>query len=621
MKSANPANENTSHNNYNKYERTSKNHLFSIISDTIKHHKLLTIFIFFTVAGAVIISLLPPLLLGTIVEILAQNRHLPFYFAPGYFALIIINGLFEAVRDILLTIFGQKITHSIRSSLMQKMTHLNADALSRQEPGSIVSRFVGDVDTVETLFTSGIISMIADACKIISILCIIFFKNTGLAIILLITVPIIFLFTRIVQKHMLTAQLANRAAVSRVTNHVPETIKCIRMIHNLNKENYMQEKYDKYLTESYVSIEKSNFYDAIYSPIILILNAVIVSIIMLLSASGNAQILTLFGMSVGTSVTIINYISQIFSPIESLGMEIQTIQSAIAGVKRINIYLNQPEREIVSDYGNYITPDSHTDIINHTYIINHTNNTSTAANKIEYGTNINSNTKSTTSVFSYKNGSQHISSQYSTPAIQLKNVTFGYEKDNIILHNLSFNINAGEQVTLSGRTGAGKSTIFKLLLGLYQPLSGEIYINGTPVQLIPDKKRRQIFGYVEQIFHPVAGTIKDQITLFDSSYTDEQIENAAKLIGIHEAIIKLPDGYDTIYEPSLFSQGQWQLLSIARAVITNPSILLLDEITASLDAETERNILDALSRASKGRTTVSISHRVYGGCPGRVISI
>ena len=185
MKSANPANKNTSHDNYCKYERTSKSHLFSIISDTIKHHKLLTFFIFFTVAGAVIISLLPPLVLGSIVEILAQNRHLPFYCALGYFALIIINGLFEAVRDILLTIFGQKITHSIRSSLMQKMTHLNADALSRQEPGSIVSRFVGDVDTVETLFTSGIISMIADACKIMSILCIIFFKNTGLAIILL----------------------------------------------------------------------------------------------------------------------------------------------------------------------------------------------------------------------------------------------------------------------------------------------------------------------------------------------------------------------------------------------------------------------------------------------------
>ena len=579
MKSVNPAKENTSPNNSGKYESASKNYLFSIISDTIKHHKSLTFFIFFTVAGAVIVSLLPPLVLGSIVEILAQNRHLPFYFAFGYFALIIINGLFEAVRDILLTIFGQKITHSIRSNLMQKMTHLNADTLSRQEPGSIVSRFVGDVDTVEALFTSGIISMIADACKIISILCIIFFKNTGLAIILLIAVPVIFLFTRNIQKHMLIAQLANRAAVSRVTNHVPETIKCIRMIHNLNKEKYMQEKYDKYLTESYESIEKSNFYDAIYSPVILILNAVIVSIVMLLSASGNAQILTLFGMSVGTSVTIINYISQIFSPIESLGMEIQTIQSAIAGVKRINMYLNQPERDI------------------------------------------NNNTTSAVNTFSYKNDRQHTSSQYSSPAIQLKNVTFGYEKDDIILHNLSFNINTGEQVTLSGRTGAGKSTIFKLLLGLYQPLSGDIYINGTPVQLIPDNKRRHIFGYVEQTFHPVAGTIKDQITLFDNSYTNEQIENAAKLVGIHEAIIKLPKGYDTVYEPSLFSQGQWQLLSIARAVLTNPSILLLDEITANLDAETERNILDALSRASKGRTTVSISHRVYGGSLGRVISI
>ena len=591
MKSANPANKNTSHHNYYKYERTSKSHLFSIISDTIKHHKLLTFFIFFTVAGAVIISLLPPLVLGSIVEILAQNRRLPFYFALGYFALIIINGLFEAVRDILLTIFGQKITHSIRSSLMQKMTHLNADALSRQEPGSIVSRFVGDVDTVETLFTSGIISMIADACKIMSILCIIFFKNTGLAIILLITVPIIFLFTRIVQKHMLSAQLANRAAVSRVTNHVPETIKCIRMIHNLNKEKYMQKKYDKYLTESYVSIENSNFYDAIYSPIILILNAVIVSIVMLLSASGNAQILTLFGMSVGTSVTIINYISQIFSPIESLGMEIQTIQSALAGIKRINEFLELPEKN------------------------KYDGTKSRLAERVDGEDKEGKNKEENISGNSVENQEE----SNGQPVVELKNVTFGYD-EHVVLDNVSFAIGKGEQATLSGRTGAGKSTIFKLLLGLYEPQSGSVLINGMPAATIEDSRRRRMFGYVEQSFHMVPGTVKEQITLFDESITDEAVKAAARLAGLDDTIMKLGNRYDTMCTPGLFSQGQWQLLSIARAAAAEPELLLLDEITANLDAETEKTVLQALKNVSKDRTVLSISHRTMAET-GRIISI
>ena len=269
--------------------------------------------------------------------------------AAEYFLLIFLTGALESLRESFLTVFGQKMTHSFRSELSDKLVRLSADTLNKEEPGAVVSRFVGDVDTVEALFTSGIISMFADACRVISIFAVIWFQNRGLALLLIVLIPVIFVFTRIVQKRMLTAQLANRVAVSRVTNHVPETIRCIRTIHTLGKETYMEKRYDDYIGESYSAIEKTNFYDAVYSPVILFLNAVAVAAVMLLAASGNAKVLALFGMSVGTSVAVINYISQVFSPIENLGMEIQTIQSAVAGVYRINEFLAKPERESMKE--------------------------------------------------------------------------------------------------------------------------------------------------------------------------------------------------------------------------------------------------------------------------------
>ena len=186
---------------------------------------------------------------------------------------------------------------------------------------------------------------------------------------------------------------------------------------------------------------------------------------------------------------------------------------------------------------------------------------------------------------------------------------------------MNFTVNKGEKITLSGRTGAGKSTIFKLLLGLYPATSGNILINGMHPQDISYKLKRSIFGYVEQSFKPVCGSVKDQITLFDDSFSDEQIENASRLVGLHKTIMLFPNGYDTPYKASLFSQGQQQLLSIARAVLANPQILLLDEITANLDAQTEQNVLEALNKASKGRTTLSISHRIYTHDNGRIIHI
>lgn len=576
----------------------------SIILHTTIKKKWLSLGIITTVCGAVITALYPPLVLGRIVDTLAAGCQVPLYLIFLYMVFNVITGLMEAAREGLLTVFGQKITHALRSGLMEHFTRLTAASLSKQEPGAVVSRFVGDVDTVENLFTSGIVSMFADTCKIISILAVIWFRNKGLAILLLILLPFIFWFTRYVQRNMLEAQLRNRRAVSKASGHVPETLHNIRTIHNLGKEKYMEKKYDEYIGDSYKAMEKTNFYDAIYSPVILILNAIVVAVVMLFSASGNAKALTLFGMSAGTAVAVINYISQIFAPVESLGMEIQTIQSAIAGVRRINEFFALPAFEDVkADIKADFNVDIKADIM--------------ADFNADISADINAALETQTA--SINNSEELKARKACTPYVQFNNVTFGYEADHIIIKDKSFNVDMGEQVTLQGRTGAGKSTIFKLLLGLYRPLKGQILIDGIDSSNIPDNMKRRIFGYVEQTFHMVPGTVKDQITLYDEAISMDEVVNAARLAGLHDTIMSFDKGYDTLCTQEIFSQGQWQLLSIARATAANPQLLLLDEITANLDADTEREVLKALKNVSENRTVISISHRVTART-GRVIS-
>lgn len=540
-----------------------------VILNIIKEKWLLTAWIVITVVGAIVTALFPPLILAKIIDTITSGTMPAFYMIIMYFGFLLVTGLMESARETFLTVFGQKITHSLRSALMDKYSCLTTSGLTSQEPGMVVSRFVGDADTVENLFTSGIISMFADACKIISIAAVIWFKNKGLSIVLLVILPFLFVFTRIIQKNMLATQIENRRAVGRASGHVPETLHNIRTIHTLGKENYMAQRYDEYICESYTAIEKNNFYDALYSPVILILNAIVVAVVMLFSASDNQSVLTFFGMSAGTAVAVINYISQIFAPVENLGMEIQTIQSAIAGVHRINEFFELDEFSVKKDL--YIAE-----------------NTAMAAD--------------------------------SDVLVDFNNVTFSYDDDKNVVENLSFSIKKGEQVTLSGRTGAGKSTIFKLLLGLYDPDNGSVLIAGQKATAIPDSEKRKVYGYVEQTFHMVPGTVKDQITLYDTLITDEDVIEAAKTAGLHDAIMELENGYDTICKPEDFSQGQWQLLSIARAAAAKPELLLLDEITANLDADTEKNVLDALNRVSKNRTVISISHRTNAKM-GRIIEI
>lgn len=535
--------------------------VFAAVRMAAASHRLLTVGTVLCVAASVAASLLPPLLLARVIDRLTAGLPLSFLAVLLYFGSLALEGVLTSAQESLLVLFGQRMTHALRSEMSRKLSRLPAGTLAEQNPGEVAARFSGDVDTVEALFTSGIISMAADACRIVSIMGVIAVKNTGLALILLLVLPLFAVFTRHVQKRMLAAQLDNRRAVAAVSGQVPETLHNIRTIRALGLEDYMERRYDRCIGDSYAAMERTNFYDAVYSPVVLLLNAAVVGIVMLLSASGNAQLLTLFGMSVGTSVAVINYISRIFAPIESLGMEIQTIQSAMAGVRRIDAFLDQPERTI---------PPARREA---------------ARGDVEFA-----------------------------------HVTFGYG-ERYVLKDFSMTVKQGEQVTLVGRTGAGKSTVFKLLLGLYQPEAGTVTIGGVNVGDITDRERRTCIGCVEQHFSRVPGTVLEQITLGDPQITGEMARAAAALAGIDAAIRALPEGYDTVCTEGIFSQGEWQLLSIARAAAADPAVLLLDEITANLDAETEARVLEALRRASAGRTVLSVSHRVYEDLGGRTIEI
>ena len=539
-----------------------------IIARTVRKKPGMSILLSIVIVLAVIFSLLPPLVLENIVNTLAEKKQLAFSLAIGYFAITAAAGLLDVVKESLITAFGQKVTHQIRSAMSEKLKHLPAAYFVERESGALVSRFVGDVNTVESLFTTGIISMAADLCRLLSVLAIIFTRSTGLGLILVVVSPLLFAMTRAFQKRMRKAQLENRVAVGRTSQQIPEALRNMRTIRVLQQEDYMLDRYGATILESFRAQERSNFYDSIYSPIIVSVSALLVGVMMAASAqSGSVQVF--FGMSVGTAAAVIAYVGSFFGPLESIGMEIQNVQSAVAGVQRINEFLREGEVE-----------------------------------QAEHGPE-----------------GEHVAGQREQAvgdakpaAVEFRDVNFRYrDGDPQILSHFNETVQEGETVVLTGRTGAGKSTLVKLAAGLYQPQQGTVRVFGRTPDSIPEEEKRRWLGYVEQQFHLIPGSVAEQVSLGDPQVSAAQVRQALDLVGLGEIVDSLPDGMDTICTETLFSQGQFQLLAIARAVVLNPRILLLDEITANLDSGTEELVLAALRAASRNRTVISVSHRLYGG--------
>jgi len=526
------------------------------INKIIKDNIIIVISLLFLVGGIVFLSLIPPQLLRKIIDqnLVSKDNSGLIKLTITYLGVLIFIGLFDFIKEGILTIIGQKITKEIRMEMMRKLQTINSLYFSYNESGTIVSRVINDVDTINALFTSGIISMAIDSFKIIGIVLSIWIFSRRLAIITLILLPIIYSIIKMFKGRILRAQKENRVLVGSVNNHISESLKNVQMIKSFSKEKYMEENYKEYLLDSYKTMEKVNFYDSIFSPIIMVMRSIFIAIVVILSSKQLGSL----GISLGMVAASIDLISNLFAPIENLGMELQNIQGAISGIHRVNEFFNESNDE-----------DKNSNL---------------------------------TSELIIPNGEE--------VRISFNNLSFYYDKGRYVLEDLNLDFNPQEKVTFIGRTGVGKSTLFKLVLGLLKPTSGSITINGIDVYRIPNIEKRKIFGYVDQNFHAIKGTVADQVSLQDKNITRKEIEESIEFVGLKDYILSLDNGYDTIMNDRLFSQGQIQLLAIARAIVTNPPILLLDEITSNLDAVTEERIISVLQKASEKRTILTISHRL-----------
>jgi len=523
----------------------------------IKNNIGISVLLGLSIIGVVVTSLIPPQILKYIIDhnFVTKSSDKLLVLATVYMGVLLFIGIFDFVKEAVLTVLGQKITKEIRIEMMEKLERINAMFFSSNSSGTVVSRFTNDVDAINSLFTNGIIGMMVDCFKIIGIVISIWMFSSKLGFVTLLLLPAIYGITRLFQKRMLKAQIENRILIGRVNNHISESLKNIQMIKSFSKESYMEENYKRYLFDNYKTVEKVNFYDSIYSPFIQITRAVVIAFIVVLSSKQ----LNYLGISLGMVAASIELISNLFAPIENLGMELQNIQKAISGIKRVNYFFNESED---NPKKNELRVE---DIIPDREEVN----------------------------------------------LSFKDISFQYEEDADVLQNIRLNLKPNEKVTFVGRTGVGKTTLFKLIMGLLKPTKGSITINGIDVYDIPNSEKRRIFGYVDQSFHMIKGTVADQISLQDESITKEQIEKALDFVGLTEYVATLENGLDTkVTSDTLFSQGQKQLLVIARAIVTNPPILLLDEITANLDSITEEKIVSVLQKASKVHTILSISHRL-----------
>lgn len=534
-----------------------KNLVLRSLGRVLKENVALSLVLVVAVAGVVVASLAPPQILKSIVDanLLPKRTDGLLPLALAYLAAVAFIGVFDFLKEAILTMLGERLTKEIRVEMMRKAARIRSLFYSANETGAVVSRFTNDVETINALFTSGLVGLLVDCLKIVGIVASVWAFSASLGWIVLALLPPIYLITRSFQKRMLVAQVRNRVLTAKVNNHIAESLKNVRMIKVYGKEGYMERKYCDYLLDSYGTVEKINFYDSIFPPVIQILRAVVIGGIVLLSSKH----FNVTGISLGMIAATIELVSNLFAPVESLGMELQSLQESVSGIRRVNDFWNEEEDDGVDA-------------------------TVTASDVIP------------------KRGDV---------TLAFNGVTFAYGDGPQILKDIRLSFPPGAQVAFTGRTGVGKTTLFRLVMGLLKPTAGKITINGVDVRSIPNAEKRHIFGYVDQGFGLIRGTVAEQISLRDERIPREKIAQALEFTGMADYVASLPQGMDTpVSGDGLFSQGQKQLLAIARALVTDPPILLLDEITANLDSITEEKILSVLRAAGRERMVLTISHRL-----------
>lgn len=434
-----------------------------------KNHKLVLVAILLLVVGVALIGLVPAQILRIIVDeiIVSKKEDLLLGVSLCYAVTYLLIGVVTFVKNYVMVSASQSITAVLRGHMMKHVHHMKYSAIVNSDSGTLEAYFNNDVNSLNELFTSGVVNMITDLFKIVGIVVTIFIYSLFFGGIILCIVPVMILFTSFVRKRMLRAQLKTKSLEGNVNKVLLENIENIEQVKVNKAYDYSKSKYNDILNNHFKVNQSSNLYDGMFSPVMQIIRYIVVCTILLISGYNSS----FFGMTIGMIISSIGLLTDLFSPIENLGMEIQTIQKSVAAVKRINAFFK-------------------------TEVDEEKNDSSLQGKEICY-----------------------------------QNVSFAYGSNEVI-KDFSLRINAGEKIAFQGPSGVGKSTLMKLAMGIIQPTKGRVTIGGVDTYLIPDELRKELFSIVYQDTFFSGGTVYEEITLLDKNISREEVENALKLVGL-----------------------------------------------------------------------------------------
>ncbi|EFR60465.1 ABC transporter ATP-binding protein [Veillonella sp. oral taxon 158] len=526
--------------------------LFSYITAYIKPYLGILLLATIALAGNLILLLLRPYLTKQVIDLgfATNDINVIEYYAVIYGLTIIGSVLCIFVENYFLKSFGQKIIYNIRAIIFQKILHKSHDEFYKLPIGNWVTRITNDVESLRTLYTDVLLNLASSGLMIIGILGFMYAINVPLAIIMTILLPIMGVIIWVFQKFSRKAFRQVRRSVAASNASIKELLNYIVIVKSYGGEKDIEERYNT-VNKGFLEaglFEVTTF--SIFRP--LVDGLFFVALIVIFTTTNVIDSVA----DAGTVFAFIQYMDRFFQPLKEIADKYNSLQSALAGAERLVPLLEEEDRQITNEVPREF---------------------------------------------------KHIES------IDFKHVWFSYDNNDVYaLKDFTLSIKAGEFIGIVGPSGSGKSTLLSLLMGLYKPTKGAIYINGIDIANYDSSVLRHLMGYVFQQAYLFKGSIKDNLTLFDTSISYDDMVAAAKQVNLDSMIEQLPEGYHTPvgYLGSLLSDGQKQLLAFGRTLIRNTPILLLDEATANIDSHTEKQIQASIENIRGSKTIVSIAHRL-----------
>ena len=526
--------------------------LFSYITAYIKPYLGILLLATIALAGNLILLLLRPYLTKQVIDLgfATNDINVIEYYAVIYGLTIIGSVLCIFVENYFLKSFGQKIIYNIRAIIFQKILHKSHDEFYKLPIGNWVTRITNDVESLRTLYTDVLLNLASSGLMIIGILGFMYAINVPLAIIMTILLPIMGVIIWVFQKFSRKAFRQVRRSVAASNASIKELLNYIVIVKSYGGEKDIEERYNT-VNKGFLEaglFEVTTF--SIFRP--LVDGLFFVALIVIFTTTNVIDSVA----DAGTVFAFIQYMDRFFQPLKEIADKYNSLQSALAGAERLVPLLEEEDRQIANEVPREF---------------------------------------------------KHIES------IDFEHVWFSYDNNDVYaLEDFTLSIKTGEFIGIVGPSGSGKSTLLSLLMGLYKPTKGAIYINGIDIANYDSSVLRHLMGYVFQQAYLFKGSIKDNLTLFDTSISYDDMVAAAKQVNLDSMIEQLPEGYHTPvgYLGSLLSDGQKQLLAFGRTLIRNTPILLLDEATANIDSHTEKQIQASIENIRGSKTIVSIAHRL-----------